>query len=49
MEVVGKLNGGNSNPSSIKSIEICAAVMEEFKKLEATKDDKKASKKGETK
>lgn len=49
MEVVGKLNGGNSNPSSIKSIEICTAVMEEFKKLEATKDDKKTSKKGETK
>ena len=49
MEVVGKLNGGNSNPSSIKTVEICTAVMEEFKKLEASKDDKKASKKGETK
>lgn len=49
MEIVGKLNNGNSNPSSIKSVEICAAVMEEFKKLEATAGDKKASKKGETK
>ncbi len=49
MEVVGRLNGGNSNPSSIKSIEVCTAVMEEFKKFEATTGDKKASKKGETK
>lgn len=49
MEVVGKLNNGNSNPSSIKTLEICAAIMEEFKKLEASQNDQKTSKKGETK
>ena len=49
MAVVGKHNNGNSNPSSIKSIEICAAVMAEFAELEKTKASKKSSKKGETK
>lgn len=33
MAIVGKYNNGNQNPSSIKSFEICAAVMNEFKKM----------------
>ena len=50
MAVVGKHNNGNSNPSSIKSIEICAAVMAEFAELEKTKASKKSTTpKGETK
>lgn len=50
MAVVGKYNNGNSNPSSIKSIEICAAVMAEFAELEKTKASKKSTTpKGETK
>lgn len=44
MEIVGKFNNNNQNPSSIKSIEICASVMAEFKNLEALKDDKKSNK-----
>ena len=35
MGIVGKYNGGNQNPSSIKSLEICAAVMKDFKSLQA--------------
>ena len=50
MAVVGKYNNGNSNPSSIKSIEICAAVMAEFAELEKSKASKKSTTpKGETK
>lgn len=50
MAVVGKLNNNNSNPSSIKSIEICTAVMAEFASLEKTKENKKSTApKGETK
>lgn len=50
MAVVGKYNNGNSNPSSIKSIEICAAVMAEFVELEKSKASKKSTTpKGETK
>lgn len=50
MAVVGKYNNGNSNPSSIKSIEICAAVMAEFAELEKSKANKKSTTpKGETK
>lgn len=33
MTIVGKHNNGNQNPSSIKTLEVCAAVMEEFNKL----------------
>lgn len=43
MAIVGKLNNNNSNPSSIKSIEICTTVMEAFKKLETSSVDKKTS------
>ena len=50
MAVVGKYNNGNSNPSSIKSIEICSAVMAEFAELEKSKASKKSTTpKGETK
>lgn len=53
MAAVGKHNGDNQNPSSIKSIEICEAVMKEFAELEKTADTKKKpttkSKGGETK
>lgn len=50
MALVGKYNNGNSNPSSIKSIEICAAVMAEFAELEKSKASKKSTTpKGETK
>ena len=33
MNAVGKCNNGDKNPSDIKSLDICAAVMNEFKKL----------------
>lgn len=33
MSVVGKYNGGNQNPSSIKSIEVCTAIVNELKTL----------------
>ena len=50
MAVVGKYNNGNSNPSSVKSIEICAAVMAEVAELEKSKASKKSTTpKGETK
>lgn len=41
--VVAKHNGGNTNPSSIKKIEDCKIILEEFEKLkpvEKTKDKK---------
>lgn len=41
MAVVGKHNGDNSNPSSIKTIEICNAVMKEFAELEKVAAPKK--------
>lgn len=34
MAIVGKHNNGNQNPSSIKTLDICAAVMKDFKALE---------------
>ena len=37
MGVVGKYNDGNQNPSSIKTLEVCAAVMKEFETLAANK------------
>lgn len=37
MGVVGKYNDGNQNPSSIKTLEVCAAVMKEFEALAANK------------
>lgn len=41
MAIVGKHNNGNQNPSSIKSLDICAAVMAEFEALAKTTDEKK--------
>lgn len=37
MNIVGKYNNGNQNPSSIKSVEVCAAIMKEFETLAANK------------
>ena len=34
LDIVGKKNNGNQNPSSIKTIEICNAVLEELNKKE---------------
>ena len=33
MSVVAKYNDGNGNPSSIKSIEVCETIMQEFTKI----------------
>ena len=33
MDIVGKHNGGNRNPSSIQSVEICAAILSDFKEV----------------
>lgn len=51
MAVVGKYNNDNANPSSIKSIEICEAVMKEFNELETAESKKKSTSKskGESK
>lgn len=50
MDVVGKLNGGSSNPSSIKNIDVCAAVIAEFETLEKEQKNKKSTTpKGENK
>jgi hypothetical protein len=50
-EIVGKYNDGNQNPSSIKTLEVCAAVMKEFQELEKKKSSEKKTKttKGEQK
>jgi len=50
MDAVGKHNNGNQNPSSIRTKEICAAVMEEFEAM-ASAAEKKTTKstKGVTK
>lgn len=45
--IVGNHNGGNKNPSSIKSLEVCAVVMEEFSKITVPEPTKK--KKGDEK
>lgn len=45
MAVVGKHNNDNSNPSSIKTVEICEAVMKEFNELEAAEAKKKSTSK----
>lgn len=37
MELVAKHNNGNGNPSSIKSLEICEAVMKEFEAISKKK------------
>ena len=34
LDIVGKKNNGNQNPSSIKTIEICNSVLEELNKKE---------------
>ncbi len=44
MAVVGKHNNKNQNPSSIKSIEVCAAIMKDFEAL-ATQKQKPSSEK----
>ncbi len=44
-EVVGKHNGGNKNPSSIKSLDVCEAVLEEFNKIAAEQEKQKGDKK----
>ena len=50
MGIVGKYNNGNQNPSSIKSIEVCTAVMKEFETLAANKPaTTKKTTKGESK
>lgn len=51
MAVVGKHNNDNFNPSSIKTVEICEAVMKEFNELEAAEAKKKSTSKskGESK
>ena len=33
IEIVASLNNGNGNPNSIKSLEICAQIKEELKKV----------------
>lgn len=35
--IVGKYNNGNQNPSSIKSFDVCSAIMKEFKELNLEK------------
>lgn len=49
MDVVAKYNNKNANPSSIKSIDICKNIMDEFDTLETAqnKDLKKPTKKGD--
>lgn len=47
--IVGEHNDGNINPSSLKTIEECDAVLADFKKLQSTKSSKRTSNKGETK
>ena len=39
-EVIGKCNNGSKNPNSIKTLKVCKAVLDEFKKLtEGEKDN----------
>ncbi len=47
MGIVGKYNGGNKNPSSITSVEVCNSVIKDFEKalkekskIKETKEDK---------
>lgn len=44
-EAVGKHNNGNKNPSSIKSLEVCEAVLEEFNQIAAEQEKQKGDKK----
>lgn len=44
MDIVGKHNNGNKNPSSIASIEVCEAILKEFKETTQTKTTKKVTK-----
>lgn len=41
MAIVAKHNNGNGNPSGIKSIEICDAILEELKTIKVAKEAKK--------
>lgn len=44
MEIVGKHNNGNKNPSSITSVEVCDAILKEFKEATQQKTTKKTTK-----
>lgn len=44
MEIVGKHNNGNKNPSSITSVDICDAILKEFKEVTQPKTTKKTTK-----
>lgn len=44
MDIVGKHNNGNKNPSSITSVEVCNLVLEDFKKALNEKSKAKATK-----
>ncbi|MCL2798313.1 MAG: ERF family protein [Firmicutes bacterium] len=48
-EVIAKLNEGNPNPRSIKTINVCRAVMVEFAALKSEKTDAAPPQKKETK
>ena len=47
MAVVAKYNNGNGNPSSIKAVEICETILNEFKGLKSDKTKKTKETKGE--
>ena len=51
MGIVGKHNGGNQNPASIKNIDVCQAILTEFEEIEKKPTEKKTTKtsKGENK
>lgn len=44
MEIVGKHNNGNKNPSSITSVDVCDAILKEFKEATQQKTTKKTTK-----
>lgn len=48
MNIVGKYNEGNKNPSSIKSVEVCAAIIKEFEELKNSISTKTTSTKKTT-
>lgn len=48
MEIVAKHNEGNQNPSSIKSIEVCEAVLKAFAEVTAPKGKAKTNKTDDT-
>lgn len=48
MNIVGKYNNGNTNPSTISNIETCEKILKEFKEI-PKKSTKKVNKEGEIK